>query len=252
MDTATTQLQLENILKMQACVPDVLASIMGINGMAYDPVSGSGSLAMDDPGLRAVSRTHGINNITAPLTELMAEWARVRGHRLTPADLASPARWLYGQTGWASANYSGWRDAQQVISEVHNKLGNVTGWGPDRSDRMCPHCMLNDALRKLGANHVRIVRWPTDAGNPDLWTCPQCSRAWIITADHDGLADSERALLAEQHILVPPSTAARILNIDRRRIHDWTHRDHRLATENGMVYLDDTRTLAARTQPCAA
>ena len=31
MDTATTQLQLENILKMQACVPDVLASIMGIS-----------------------------------------------------------------------------------------------------------------------------------------------------------------------------------------------------------------------------
>ena len=40
MDTATTRLQLENILKMQACVPDVLASIMGISGMSYDPVSG--------------------------------------------------------------------------------------------------------------------------------------------------------------------------------------------------------------------
>ena len=97
MDTATTRLQLENILKMQACVPDVLASIMGISGMSYDPVSGSGTLAMEEPGIRAVSRTQGVESMTAPLVELCFEWARVRGHKLTTQDLASPARWLYGQ-----------------------------------------------------------------------------------------------------------------------------------------------------------
>ena len=251
MDTATTRLQLENILKMQACVPDVLASIMGISGMSYDPVSGSGSLALDEPGIRAVSRTEGVESMTAPLAELCHEWARVRGHRLTPADLASPARWLHGQLGWASANYAGWRDAQTVISEVHNKLGNVTGWGPDRSDRMCPHCMLDKTLKKLGTNHVRILRWPTDDGNPDLWTCPNCSRAWIITEEHDGLADSERALLAEQHVLMRPSQAARILGIDRRRIHDWTTRGH-LTTEDGKVWLDQVHALHMRAQPRAA
>ncbi len=243
MNTATTRLQLENILKMQKCVPDVLASIMGISGMSYDPVSSSSSLAMDGPGIKAVSRTDGIKSIIAPLTELCHEWARVRGHKLTPADLASPARWLHGQTGWASTTYAGWRDAQQTISEVHGKLGNITGWGPDRSDRMCPHCMLDKTLKKLGANHIHIHRWPSDDGNPDLWTCPNCSRAWIITPEHDGLADSERALLAEQHVLMRQSEAARILGIDRRRIHDWTTRG-RLTVEDGMVYLDDTRALA--------
>ena len=251
MDTATTRLQLENILKMQACVPDVLASIMGISGMSYDPVSGSGSLAMEEPGIRAVSRTQGVESMTAPLVELCFEWARVRGHKLTTQDLASPARWLYGQLGWASANYAGFRDGQQVISEVHNKLGNITGWGPDRSDRMCPHCMLDKELKKLGANHVHIQRWPSDDGNPDLWTCPNCSRAWIITEHHDGLADSERALLAEQHVLMRQSEAARILGVDRRLIHKWIERGH-LEVEGGKIYLDHAHHLTMRAQPIAA
>ena len=251
METATTRLQLENILKMQACIPDVLASIMGISGMSYDPVSGSGTLAMEEPGIRAVSRTQGVESMTAPLVELCFEWARVRGHKLTAQDLASPARWLYGQLGWASANFAGFKDGQQVISEVHGKLGNITGWGPDRSDRMCPHCMLDKTLKKLGANHVRIVRWPSDDGNPDLWTCPQCHRAWIITPEHDGLADSERALLAEQHVLMRQSEAARILGIDRRRIHKWIERGH-LEVEGGKIYLDHAHHLTMRAQPIAA
>ncbi len=251
METATTRLQLENILKMQACVPDVLASIMGISGMSYDPVSGSGTLAMEEPGIRAVSRSEGVEAMTAPLVELCHEWARVRGHKLTAQDLSSPARWLYGQLGWAAANYAGFKDGQQVISEVHGKLGNVTGWGPDRSDRMCPHCMIDPQLKKLGANHVRIVRWPTDQGNPDLWTCPNCSRAWIITENHDGLADSERALLAEQHVLVKQSEAARILGVDRRRIHKWIERGH-LEVEGGKIYLDHAHHLTMRAQPIAA
>ena len=251
METATTRLQLENILKMQACIPDVLASIMGISGMSYDPVSGSGTLAMEEPGIRAVSRTQGVESMTAPLVELCFEWARVRGHKLTAQDLASPARWLYGQLGWASANFAGFKDGQQVISEVHGKLGNITGWGPDRSDRMCPHCMLDKTLKKLGANHVRIVRWPSDDGNPDLWTCPQCHRAWIITPEHDGLADSERALLAEQHVLMRQSEAARILGVDRRRIHKWIERGH-LEVEGGKIYLDHAHHLTMRAQPIAA
>ena len=251
MDTATTQLQLENILKMQTCVPDVLASIMGISGMSYDPVSGSGTLAMEEPGIRAVSRTEGVESMTAPLVDLCHEWARVRGHKLTDQDLASPARWLHGQLGWAAANYAGFKDGQQVISEVHGKLGNVTGWGPDRSDRMCPHCMIDQQLKKIGANHVRIQRWPSDDGNPDLWTCPNCSRAWIITPDHDGLADSERALLAEQHVLMRQSEAARILGIDRRRIHKWIERGH-LEVEGGKIYLDHAHHLTMRAQPIAA
>ena len=251
MDTATTQLQLENILKMQACVPDVLASIMGISGMSYDPVSGSGTLAMEEPGIRAVSRSEGLNNMAEPLLELMSEWAGVQGYEPTKQDKDNPARWLYGQLGWASANFAGFKDGQQVISEVHGKLGNITGWGPDRSDRMCPHCMLDKALKKLGANHVRIVRWPSDDGNPDLWTCPNCSRAWIITPEHDGLADSERALLAEQHVLMRQSEAARILGVDRRLIHKWIERGH-LEVEGGKIYLDHAHHLTMRAQPIAA
>ncbi len=243
MDTATTRLQLENILKMQACIPDVIASIMGISGMSYDPVSGSGTLAMEEPGIRAVSRSEGVEGITAPLVELCFEWARVRGHKLTTQDLASPARWLYGQLGWASANFAGFKDGQQVISEVHGKLGNITGWGPDRSDRMCPHCMLDKTLKKLGADHIHIHRWPSDDGNPDLWTCPTCSRAWIITENHDGLADSEREVLSTQHILVTQSTAARILGINRKTIHSWIARGH-LATHNNKIYIDEASTLA--------
>ena len=189
--------------------------------------------------------------MTAPLVELCFEWARVRGHKLTPADLASPARWLHGQTGWASTTYAGWRDAQQTISEVHGKLGNVCGWGPDRSDRMCPHCMIDQQLKKLGANHVHIQRWPSDDGNPDLWTCPNCARAWIITPEHDGLADSERALLAEQHVLMRQSEAARILGVDRRLIHKWIERGH-LEVEGGKIYLDHAHHLTMRAQPIAA
>ena len=251
MDTATTQLQLENILKMQACIPDVLASIMGISGMSYDPVSGSGTLAMEEPGIRAVSRIEGVESMIVPLVDVCFEWARVRGHKLTAQDIASPARWIHGQLGWASANYAGFRDGQQAISEVHGKLGNITGWGPDRSDRMCPHCMLDPQLKQLGANHVHIQRWPSDDGNPDLWTCPNCARAWIITPEHDGLADSERALLAEQHVLMRQSEAARILGIDRRLIHKWIERGH-LEVEGGKIYLDHAHHLTMRAQPIAA
>lgn len=251
MDTATTRLQLENILKMQACVPDVLASIMGISGVSYDPVSGSGTLAMEEPGIRAVSRSEGVEGITAPLVDICFEWARVRGHKLTDQDLASPARWLHGQLGWAAADYAGFKDGQQVISEVHGKLGNVCGWGPDRSDRMCPHCMIDKELKNLGANHVRIVRWPTDQGNPDLWSCPQCNRAWIITEHHDGLADSERALLAEQHVLVKQSEAAHIIGVTRACINNWIARGH-LTINDGKVWLDETHALLTRAPARAA
>ena len=251
MDTATTRLQLENILKMQACVPDVLASIMGISGMSYDPVSGSGTLAMEEPGIRAVSRSEGVEGITAPLVDICFEWARVRGHKLTDQDLASPARWLHGQLGWAAANYAGFKDGQQAISEVHGKLGNITGWGPDRSDRMCPHCMLDPQLKKLGANHVHIQRWPSDDGNPDLWTCPNCSRAWIITENHDGLADSERALLAEQHVLMRQSEAARIIGVTRACVHNWIDRGY-LTAKDGMIWLDEAHHLTMRASARAA
>ena len=66
-----------------------------------------------------------------------------------------------------------------------------------------------------------------------------------MTEHHDGLADSERALLAEQHVLMRPSQAARILGIDRRRIHDWTTRG-RLTMNGGKVYIDETHTLATQ------
>ncbi len=238
----TTQ-QLAEIATRACLIPDVLSSIMGISGITYGPVSTSATLSLDGPSERALSRAQGVQSILDPLVDLVHEWAGVRGETVTRPMTGQPATWLHGQCAWAEKYYPGWRDAQQTISEVHGKLGNICGWGPDRSDRQCPHCLTNKQLKQLGANHVRIQRWPTDHGNPDLWTCPTCHHAWIITDTHDGLADSERALLAEQHVLMRPSQAARLLGIDRRRIHDWTTRG-RLTVEDGMVYLDDTRALA--------
>ena len=238
----TTQ-QLAEIATRARLIPDVLSSIMGISGITYAPVSTSATLSLDGPSERALSRAQGVQSILDPLVDLVHEWAGVRGETVTRPMTGQPATWLRGRAAWAEKHYPGWRDAQQTISEVHGKLGNICGWGPDRSDRQCPHCLTNKQLKQLGANHVRIQRWPTDHGNPDLWTCPTCHHAWIITDTHDGLADSEREVLSTQHILVTQSTAARILGINRKTIHSWIRRGH-LTTHNNKVYLDEASTLA--------
>lgn len=243
----TTQ-QLAEIATRARLIPDVLSSIMGISGITYGPVSTSATLSLDGPSERALSRAEGVNGILEPLVDLVHEWAGVRGETVTRPMTEQPATWLHGQCAWAEKYYPGWRDAQQIISSVHHKIACMTGYGPDRSERMCPHCMLDKTLKKLGANHVHIQRWPTDHGNPDLWTCPTCHHAWIITDTHDGLADSEREILARQHELVTQSTAARILGIDRKTIHSWIRRGH-LTTHNSKIYLDEASTLA---QPATA
>ena len=226
----TTQ-QLAEIATRARLIPDVLSSIMGISGITYAPVSTSATLSLDGPSERALSRAQGVQSILDPLVDLVHEWAGVRGETVTRPMTEQPATWLHGQCAWAQKHYPGWRDAQQIISTVHHKISCMTGYGPDRSERRCPH----DA--------TRIERWPTSHGNPDLWTCPQCHRAWIITDIHDGLADSEREVLSTQHIPVTQSTAARILGINRKTIHSWIHRGH-LTTHNNKVYLDEASTLA--------
>ena len=236
MDTSQ---QLAEIATRARLIPDVLSSIMGISGIAYGPVSTSATLSLDGPSERALSRAQGVQSILDPLIDLVHEWAGVRGETVTRSMTGQPATWLHGQCAWAEKHYPGWRDAQHIISTVHHKIACMTGYGPDRSERRCPH----------DATHIE--RWPTSHGNPDLWTCPNCSRAWIITPEHDGLADSERALLAEQHVLMRQSEAARILGVDRRLIHKWIERGH-LEVEGGKIYLDHAHHLTMRAQPLAA
>ena len=226
----TTQ-QLAEIATRARLIPDVLSTIMGISGITYDPVSTSATPSLDGPSERALSRAQGAQSILDPLVDLVHEWAGVRGETVTRSMTGQPATWLRGRAAWAEKHYPGWRDAQTIISRVHHKIACMTGYGPDRSDRQCPH------------DTTHIERWPTSHGNPDLWTCPNCARAWIITPEHDGLADSEREILARQHELVTQSTAARILGINRKTIHSWIHRGH-LTTHNNKVYLDEASTLA--------
>ena len=226
----TTQ-QLAEITQRLQHIPDILSSIMGISGISYGPVSTSATLSLDGPSERALSRAEGVNGLLEPLVDLVHEWAGVRGETVTRPMTVQPATWLHGRCAWAEKYYPGWRDAQQVISSVHHKIACVTGYGPDRSERRCPH------------DHTHIERWPTSHGNPDLWTCPTCHHAWIITDTHDGLADSEREVLARQHELVTQATAARILGINRKTIHSWIRRGH-LTTHNSKIYLDEASTLA--------
>ena len=226
----TTQ-QLAEIATRARLIPDVLSSIMGIHGISYDPVSTSATLSLDGPSERALSRAQGVQGILDPLVDLVHEWAGVRGETVTRSMTGQPATWLHGQCAWAQNHYPGWRDAQQIISSVHHKIACMTGYGPDRSERRCPH------------DHTHIERWPTSHGNPDLWTCPTCHHAWIITDTHDGLADSEREVLSTQHILVTQAQAAHITGTTRQRIHNWIARGH-LTTHNGRVYLDHVTQLA--------
>ena len=226
-----TTLQLAEIATRARLIPDVLSSIMGISGITYAPVSTSATLSLDGPSERALSRAQGVQSILDPLVDLVHEWAGVRGEPVTRSMTEQPATWLHGQCAWAQKHYPGWRDAQTIISRVHHKIACMTGYGPDRSDRRCPH------------DTTHIERWPTSHGNPDLWNCPTCHHAWIITDTHDGLADSEREILARQHELVTQSTAARILGINRKTIHSWIRRGH-LTTHNNEIYIDEASTLA--------
>ncbi|MFT0849049.1 hypothetical protein VR010_15030 [Actinomycetaceae bacterium L2_0104] len=228
MDTSQ---QLAEITERARLIPDVLSTIMGISGITYDPVSASASLSLDGPSERAVTRAEGVNGVLEPLVDLVHEWAGVRGETVTRSMTGQPATWLRGRAAWAEKNYPGWRDAQQIISTVHHKIACMTGYGPDRSDRKCPHC------------NTHIERHPTNSGLPDLWTCPTCHRAWIITPTHDGLADTQREILSQQHILVTQAQAAHITGCSRQAIHNWITRGH-LTTHNGHVYLDHVTQLA--------
>lgn len=234
MDTSQ---QLAEITERACLIPDILSSIVGISGFSYGPVSTSATFSFDGPSERAFSRAEGVNGLLEPLVDLVYEWAGVRSETVTRSMIVQPATWLLGRCAWAQKHYPGWRDAQQVVSSVHHKIACVTGYGPDRSDRRCPH------------DHTHIERWPTSHGNPDLWTCPTCHHAWIISDLHDGLVNSERAVLSQQHVLVTQATAARITGTTRQRIHNWVARGH-LTSHNGRVYLDHVTQLVQYPSGC--
>lgn len=240
MDTRTL---LENIAHQTQHLPDLTATIWGLSAIRYTPTTGSGNTEAS-PTASAHQRVHGIETLLDPLRELVYEWAGIRGElepdptrpgTMRPRDTRiaeqHPAIWLYTRLTWAENNHPGYAYSQQIISEVAARIANLTGYGPDKSRRHCPHC------------DTAIQRHPTDTGLPDLWTCPQCQRAWIITPTHDGLADTQREILSQQHILVTQAQAAHITGTTRQRIHNWIARGH-LATHHGHVYLDHVTALA--------
>lgn len=254
MKTETTRQQLETITRMIPLIPDVLATTIGLTGISYDPASGcsSSSIALDSPGERALNRSQATYGILQPLDELMHEWAAVRGDTLTGTE--QPAQWLHGQTTWAANNYPGWKDAQNIIADIHGRLARITGYGPDQSDTYCPTCLTNNNLTEQAARLIHIQRMPTRAGLPDLWTCPQCRSAWIVTPEHDGLADATRRALLVTHTLTTQGNAASLIGVSRQRLHNWIKRGHLAADEQHRVYLDEAQraanTFAMRQTTC--
>ncbi len=227
--------QLTEIIERIHLLPDVLAGIVGISGVSYDPVANRTSLSLEGPTERAVDKLEGVQGVLTPLVNVLHDWSAILCETVTRQTEDNVALWLLRHCEWAEKHYADWEDSQREIERVHRKISAMTGYGVDRNDRKCPHCQ------------VFIERPMTSEGCRELWNCPMCHREWLITRDRDELQEEQRKVLATQHVSVSVAEASTITNVPRQTIHTWIRRG-KLTNNKEKVYLDEVRKLCLNTR----
>lgn len=228
---------LHQITQMERALPDAVASILDLHSVPIDGAAhgGGGSDGTPDPVGSIVHQAIQTRGILTPLDDLAIEWAVTKGEK----PKGSSSVYLASRIDWAKKQWPGYDVAEQTIRDVHARLAKITGWSAEVGDRHCPYC--NRAL----------TRQPDDDGLPDVWTCTRCDRAWLITTEHDGLLDTQRAMLAEQDTWVSKTEAAQILNITPHRIAVWVNRG-KIKVKQGKINLKECSALLRKDTPAAA
>ena len=239
MDNPTpTRELLHQITQMERALPDAVNSILDLHAIPINSGGGGhggGNDGTPDPVGSIVHQAIQTRGILTPLDDLAVEWAVTRGEK--PKGPASV--YLASRLDWAEKQWPGYDVAEQTIRDVHARLAKITGWSAEVGDRHCPYC--NRAL----------TRQPDDDGLPDVWTCTRCDRAWLITAEHDGLLDTQRAMLAEQDAWVSKTEAAQILDITPHRIAVWVNRG-KIKVKQGKINLKECSVILRKDTPAAA
>jgi hypothetical protein len=227
---------LHQITQMERALPHAVASILDLHSVPIDGAAhgGGGSDGTPDPVGSIVHQAIQTRGILTPLDDLAIEWAVTKGEK----PKGSSSVYLASRIDWAKKQWPGYDVAEQTIRDVHARLAKITGWSAD-GDRHCPYC--NRAL----------TRQPDDDGLPDVWTCTSCDRAWLITTEHDGLLDTQRAMLAEQDTWVSKTQAAQILDITPHRIAVWVNRG-KIDVRGGKINLKECSALLRKDTPAAA
>ena len=213
--TPPTRELLHQITQMERALPDAVTSILDLHAIPINSGGGhgGGNDGTPDPVGSIVHQAIQTRGILTPLDELAVEWAVTKGEK--PKGPASV--YLASRLDWAEKQWPGY----------------------DVAERHCPYC--NRAL----------TRQPDDDGLPDVWTCTRCDRAWLITAEHDGLLDTQRAMLAEQDAWVSKTEAAQILDITPHRIAVWANRG-KIKVRGGKINLKECSALLRKDTPAAA
>lgn len=150
-----------------------------------------------------------------------------------------PKIFVLGHLDWAALNLAPVEWAG-LISDVHRRVGSMTGHAPRRTARQCPMC--GHELQLIPPDRPR---WHTAQEHrdsaPDQFHCDGCQE----TRTSDELETILRWRLSQAtHAPVP--LAAKLLGIPANTIRKWISRGHLTRDQQGHINLHDTRQLATR------
>lgn len=158
-----------------------------------------------------------------------------------------PKLYIHGHLSWAAANLAP-IEWVTVISDLHRRVGSITGHAPRPTQRLCPLC--GETLRIIPPPRPRN-RWETlrereqAALVPDRFTCDGCGAE--RTADEIETLFRWRVSNADAQVL--PREASRLLRIPEQTIYSWIRRDKLARQPDGTINIADTRALNVAQPP---
>lgn len=214
---------------------------------------GSYPLAEDTSTVEAAVLTRfALQNMAERLDVLAAEVAAVHDGEENTRPIFRPALYVYGLSAWIARQPFGEAISHELQS-LHATAARLLGYTADFADYHCPTCRLTHGDE---APTPRLRRLPTDDGLPDLYTCPVCGYAAVITpagpwnGDQpintlrttwgmritDALKDSDEWVTASQ--------AARRVGVSASTVRTWKQRGKLTVNESGHIRLGDVAMLA--------
>ena len=199
----------------------------------------------------AVLTRFALDNMTRRLDDLAGEVAAVHDGEENTRGIPSPATYLHGLAAWI-ARQAFARDILAEVESLHNTAAHLLGYMPDYADFHCPTCRLSYGP---DTPTPRLRRHPTDEGLPDLYTCPVCGYAAVITPAGPWNGETPINTLRTTWSLritdalkasdewVTAAEAARRCGTSASTVRTWKQRGRLTVNEDGKVRLGDVATL---------
>jgi hypothetical protein len=164
---------LRTISQLHRMLPHLIgllpAPVVGFKAKGADtPLPGGDLLVMLGPGSPAgEGQADDAPAVAFELWQWAVDWAEIRGEPQPPTPgVPEAVGWLSTRAGWAAAHHDAFDEFAADLARIVRHLETATGLS-DRPEvgPPCPYCRT-----------ASLLRYVTDQGFSDDWTCPACRR----------------------------------------------------------------------------